>query len=125
MRDNDLKGELLRVIEWDHRLRYGASVDTRYLGTRMNTWMDADIRNELTYCWGHFDAADTATALRRTTALFSRLAERVEAALDLPPFGHERLIAEIEHILQMRSNERPRPDAAAAQRGTNVMEQHT
>lgn len=29
VRDNDLKGELLRMIEWDHRLRYGASIDTR------------------------------------------------------------------------------------------------
>lgn len=79
VRDNDLKSELLPMIEWDHRLRHGASIDTRYLGTRMNTWMDADIPNELTHCWSHF-----AAALRRTTALFSRLAERV-TALDLTP----------------------------------------
>lgn len=111
VRDNDLKSELLRVIEWDHRLRYGASIDTRYLGTRMNTWMDADIRNELTHCWGHFDAVDTAAALRRTTALFSRLAERVAMALGLTPFGHERLTSEVEHILQMRQDLRPRPNA--------------
>ncbi|WP_263995404.1 aminoglycoside 6-adenylyltransferase [Mycobacterium yunnanensis] len=34
LRDNDLKDELLRMIEWDHRWRYGASIDTRYLATR-------------------------------------------------------------------------------------------
>ena len=91
----------------------------------MNTWMDADIRTELTQCWSHFDAEDTAAALRRTTALFSRVAERVATALDLTPFGHERLISEIEHILQMRHDRRPRPIAAAAQRGTNIIEQNT
>lgn len=125
LRDNDLKGELLRLIEWDHQMRYGPSIDTRYLGTRMNTWMDADIRHELTHCWSHFDAADTAAALRRTTALFSRLAERVATALDLTPFGHERLIAEIEHILQKRQDQHPGLNTAAPQRATNVMEQHT
>ena len=95
-------------------------MDTHYLGTRMNTWMDADIRHELTHCWSHFDATDTAAALLRTTGLFSRLAERVAAAIGLPPFNHERLIAEIKHILQLRHDQRSGPDAA--QRGANVME---
>jgi|KBSSwiStaDraftv2_1062776.scaffolds.fasta_scaffold111916_1 aminoglycoside 6-adenylyltransferase len=124
LRDNDLKGELLRMIELDHQLRYGPSIDTRYLATRMNTWMDADIRDELSHCWSHFDAADTAAALRRTTALFSRLSDRVATALGLPHFDHERLISEIEHILQMREDQPPGPSTAAAHRGTNVAEQH-
>ena len=102
VRDHVLKTELLRIIEWDHRVRYGAAVDTRYLGTRMSTWMDADVRDELSHCWGHFDADDTARALRRTTALFARLAQRVARALDLPAFPHDRLHAEIDHILGMR-----------------------
>ncbi|WP_269087785.1 aminoglycoside 6-adenylyltransferase [Mycobacteroides abscessus] len=110
LRDNDRKSELLRMIEWDHQSRYGASVDTRHLGTRMNTCMDADIRNELTHCWSHFDAGDTAAALRRPTGLFSRLAERVATALGLPPFDHERLLAEIEHILQLRHDQCSGPD---------------
>ncbi|MFB1298522.1 aminoglycoside 6-adenylyltransferase [Mycobacterium sp. pW049] len=124
LRDHDLKGELLRMIEWDHQLRYGPSIDTRYLGTRMTTWMDADIRGELSHCWSHFDAADTAAALRRTTALFSRLSERVAAALGLPHFDHERLISEIEHILQMCEDHPSGPSTAAAHRGTDVVEQH-
>jgi hypothetical protein len=91
----------------------------------MNMWMDADIRSELLHCWSHFDAADTAAALRRTTALFSRLSERVAVALDLPLFDHERLLSEIEHILQMRQDQHPRPTTAAAHPGTNVVEQRT
>lgn len=63
-RDNDLKEQLLQMVEWDHRSRYGADYDTRYLGTRMNQWMDADIRQSLLGCWGHLDAVDTVRALR-------------------------------------------------------------
>ncbi|NKV13081.1 hypothetical protein GS909_23535 [Rhodococcus hoagii] len=40
MRDADFKVELLRMIEWDHILRYGSSRDVRYLGTQMRSWMD-------------------------------------------------------------------------------------
>lgn len=43
-RDQDLNARLLQMIEWDHRARYGADYDTRYLGTRMTTWMDPDVR---------------------------------------------------------------------------------
>lgn len=102
LRDQDLKEELLRVIEWDHRVRYGATYDTRYLGVRMNSWMDADIRDELTGCWSHFDTADTTAALRRTVELFARLAARTGVALGFEPFHHERLHAEIEQILALR-----------------------
>jgi aminoglycoside 6-adenylyltransferase len=124
VRDHGIKDELLRVIEWDHQLRYGPTIDTRYLASRMNMWMDADIRDELSHCWSHFDAADTSAPLRRTTALFSRLSERVATALGLPHFDHERLISEIEHILQMREDQPSGPSTAAAHRGTDVVEQH-
>jgi aminoglycoside 6-adenylyltransferase len=43
-RDADFKGELLRMIERDHNLRYGSDRDVRYLGTRMRQWMDAIFR---------------------------------------------------------------------------------
>lgn len=43
VRDRDLKEQLLLLIEWDHRARYGAGVDVRYLGTRMRQWMDPDV----------------------------------------------------------------------------------
>lgn len=102
LRDQDLKEELLRIIEWDHLLRYGTAHDTRYLGTRMNSWMDADIRDELGECWGHFDAEDSVKALRRTVDLFTRLAIRAEAALGFKPFNHHLLHGEIDAILALR-----------------------
>lgn len=98
-RDVDLKDQLLHMIEWDHRTRYGDDLDTRYLGTRMHHWMDADIRAELRDCWGHFDKNDSAAALRRTVALYARLAERTADALELPSFDHERLARELTTIL--------------------------
>lgn len=102
LRDQDLKEELLRIIEWDHLIRYGTSHDIRYLGTRMNSWMDADIREELNDCWGRFDAYDTVKALRLTVDLFARLATRVGSALGVQAFNHDRLYREIEAILALR-----------------------
>ena len=98
-RDHDLKGQLLQMIEWDHRSRYGADYDTRYLGTRMNNWMDQDVRDELFGCWGHLDAADTASALRNTVKLFATVAERTAEARGFGAFHHARVNGEIEAIL--------------------------
>lgn len=103
LRDQDLKEELLRIIEWDHRVRYGTGHDTRYLGTRMNSWMDAEVRVEVEGCWAHFDADDTVNALRRTVDLFARLSARTGTALGFEPFRHERLRREIEQILSLRA----------------------
>lgn len=102
IRDADLKDELLKMIEWDHCARYGPDVDTRHLGTRMNDWMDADVRDALLSCWGHFDATDTEAALRNSIDLYARLATRTASALNLPSFDHDRLRAEVETILALR-----------------------
>lgn len=99
VRDRDLKEQLLRLIEWDHRARYGAAVDVRFLGSRMRRWMDPDVQRELEDCWGRFDGADTARALRAGVRLFARLARRLAARSGFAPFDHERLHAEIEAIL--------------------------
>jgi aminoglycoside 6-adenylyltransferase len=90
------------MIEWDHRARYGPDFDTRYLGTRMNQWMDADIRDALLNCWGRLDAKDTEFALRNTIDLYTRLATRTATNLGMPTFDHERLSAELETILALR-----------------------
>ncbi|WP_380161249.1 aminoglycoside 6-adenylyltransferase [Kineococcus sp. R86509] len=99
IRDRDLKEQLLRLVEWDHRARYGAAVDVRFLGSRMREWMDPGVQRELEDCWGRFDGADTARALRACVRLFARLAQRLAARWDLEPFDHQRLHAEIEAIL--------------------------
>lgn len=104
LRDRDLKDQLLRMIEWDHRIRYGPGHDTRHLGSDMSTWMDADVRQELSRCWGRFDAADLDGALSRTVTLFARLAERTATALGFGDFRHESRKAEIDRILAYRAN---------------------
>ncbi len=60
--------------------RHGTDYDTRYLGTRMNAWMDPAVRAELHYCWGLFTTTDTAAALRSTLTLYARLCTRTSAA---------------------------------------------
>lgn len=102
VRDRDLKEQLLLLIEWDHRSRYGAQVDVRYLGTRMRQWMDQDVQDALDGCWRHFDAADTAAALRASVSLFARLATRLADRLAFAGFDHQRVRTEIEGILAMR-----------------------
>ncbi|WP_016701287.1 aminoglycoside 6-adenylyltransferase [Actinoalloteichus spitiensis] len=99
LRDQDLKAELLRMIEWDHRARHGTAVDTRYLGTRMRQWMDTDIQQALGHCWASLDAADSTRALLATTRVYRALAERTATALCLPAFDHERVETELRTIL--------------------------
>ncbi|WP_432563039.1 aminoglycoside 6-adenylyltransferase [Kineococcus sp. SYSU DK003] len=103
VRDENLKAQLLLLIEWDHRSRYGTEVDVRYLGTRMRQWMDQDVQAALDDCWGRFDAVDTAAALRASVALFARLATRLADQLAFTAFDHGRMRSEIEDILAMRS----------------------
>lgn len=99
LRDQDLKAELLRMIEWDHRARYGGDFDTRYLGTRLRGWRDRDVQAELDHCWSGFGARDAERALLATVGLYCRLAERTAEHLDFAVFDHERVAAELHTIL--------------------------
>jgi len=103
VRDQGLKEQLLLLIEWDHRLRYGPDVDTRYLGTRIWQWMDVDVQDALRHCWRHFDAEDTAVALRAAVRLFADLSLRIAGQLGYAPFHHARLHVEIDDILSRRT----------------------
>jgi len=100
LRDQDLKEELLRMIEWDHRARHGGDFDTRYLGTRLRHWMDNDVQAELERCWSGLGARETEQALLATVSLYRGLAERTARHLDLPLFDHERVAAELHTILR-------------------------
>lgn len=99
IRDRDLKDELLKVIEWDHRVRYGPAIDTRFLGSRMRRWMDDDVQADLQRCWVRFDLDDTAAALEATVELLARLAARTGRTLGYEPFPHSRLHTEVRAIL--------------------------
>lgn len=99
-RDADFKAELLRMIEWDHNLRYGSHRDVRYLGTRMRQWMDADIQARLSRCGTAFDG-DNSAALRASLNLYRELAGRVASDADLTDFHHDAVRSEVERILTM------------------------
>lgn len=99
-RDADFKAELLRMIEWDHNLRYGSDRDVRYLGTRMRQWMDNDIQNRLSRCWTTF-GGDSRSALRSSLDLFEELSGRVASHAALIDFHHRAVRSEVERILEM------------------------
>lgn len=99
VRDNDMKTELLRAIEWDHVIRYGSERDVRYLGTRMRQWMDADVQQRLGECWASFDLLDSRRALQASLALFSDLASQIATAAGLVDFAHDLAHSEVQDIL--------------------------
>lgn len=99
-RDMDFKVELLRMIEWDHNLRYGSERDVRYLGTRMRQWMDEDIQDRLSRCGTTF-GGDNRSVLRSSVGFFADLASRVAANSCFTDFDHTSLSREVDQILSM------------------------
>jgi aminoglycoside 6-adenylyltransferase len=98
-RDFELNDQLLHMIEWDHKTRYGEDFDTWYLGVHWLDWMDEDIRDEVAACWGHFDAQDTAHAVSQALILFRRLADRTGRTLGYTAFDYMRVDGEVRRIL--------------------------
>lgn len=99
VRDWDAKQELLRMIEWDHKVRHGWSYETWCNGKKLESWMDADIRAALGQCWGRFDLSETADALIETVAVFETLSSRTALALGLEKPYTTRVRAEFCAIL--------------------------
>ena len=99
LRDQDLKEQLLEMIEWDHQARYGADFDTRYLGSRMRQWMDEDVQRALRRCWSGVDPREAAQALLATVDLYVELAERTAVRHGFAVFGHKRADSELRSIL--------------------------
>jgi aminoglycoside 6-adenylyltransferase len=99
VRDWDAKQELLKMIEWDHRARYGPDFHTWFLGKHLEQWVDSDVREALERCWGAFPVSDVGAALTATVELFDRLVWRTADALGLarPPIDAPR--AEVVRIL--------------------------
>jgi aminoglycoside 6-adenylyltransferase len=99
VRDWDLKRELLQMIEWDHKTRYGWAYETWYSGKHLNQWVDDDIRGALDACWAGFAVADTARALIAAINLFETLRMRTAAALGVAEFDARSVRAEVKSIL--------------------------
>jgi aminoglycoside 6-adenylyltransferase len=98
-RDFDAKQQLLKMIEWDHRARYGGDFHTWFLGKHLDQWMDPDVRDALDRCWGAFPVSDARVALIATVELYDRLALRAADALGLPRPPIDRPHAEVARIL--------------------------
>ncbi len=63
-REWDLLRQLLRMVEWDHRARYGWDYDTWYNGKNIDRWADADVLSAAHACWSALEHADMQRALR-------------------------------------------------------------
>jgi aminoglycoside 6-adenylyltransferase len=102
IRDAEVKENLMQMIEWDHRTRYGWDFDTWHLGVHMRSWMDRDVQDELEGCWAGFSLEDGDAALLASIELFTRLCARTAEALGHEPFDRARVGAEVERILRSR-----------------------
>ncbi|ANI90884.1 aminoglycoside 6-adenylyltransferase [Dietzia timorensis] len=109
-RDYDLKTELLRMIEWDHNLRYRGTRDVRYLGTRMRNWMDPAVQTALEHCWGPF-GHDNTRPLLAAISLFDDTATRVAHESEIESFDLTAVREEVDRILSTAEGAEMGPDA--------------
>lgn len=103
-RDWDLKRELLRMIEWDHKARYGWSYETWFNGKYLDRWVDGDVRARLDACWANFTVTESAAALRESVDLFDHLSTRTADLLGLEPFDASPVRAEVIATLELRAS---------------------
>lgn len=80
-RDYAAKQLLLRIVEWHAlaELKWNQGVDDE--GKNMQSWVSADVWEDLHSAFARFDAADSWRALIRTNKLFRRLAVETAQAL--------------------------------------------
>jgi hypothetical protein len=69
-----MRGALLKMIEWHARSASGWTIDTWYEGRRMREWADPRVLDALRQVVGHFAAADAWRGLDASMELFSWLA---------------------------------------------------
>lgn len=98
-RDWDLKQQLLRMLEWDHKARYGWAYDTWSRAKRLKEWIDSDVLADLDACWAAFGAADNTLALLHSIGLFDRLTRRTADVIGYAPFDTDRVRDEVARIL--------------------------
>ncbi|WP_086347568.1 aminoglycoside 6-adenylyltransferase [Candidatus Enterococcus clewellii] len=79
-RDMDYKNILLQLIEWYEQSLHGSAYDTWHGGRFMKVWVESDIYNELFGIFGHFDLADSWSALEQSIRLFIKLNDGIQAS---------------------------------------------
>jgi aminoglycoside 6-adenylyltransferase len=105
LREIDANEQLRRMIEWDHRSRYGWDYETWFLGAHFREWMDVDVAEALNECWADLTPERTIRALRASIRLFDRVARRTAGVLGHEPFDAGPVRAEIERVLALRARD--------------------
>jgi aminoglycoside 6-adenylyltransferase len=93
---------LLRMVEWDHKVRYGWAYDTWWQGKHLSTWADPCVVDDLARCFAHLDTTELAVALSYTITMFEEVATRTAEAIVVAVFDHARARAEVQAILAQR-----------------------
>lgn len=99
----DVQANLLRLVEWDHKVRYGWSYDTAFAGKNLKQWADPGVLAELQQAFARLDERDMRRALDAAIGLFVRLSHHVESVVTGPAFDHSRPAAEVQRILGSRT----------------------
>lgn len=100
--DAYLKDHLLRVIELYHKCDCGDEYDVWHNGRMLEKWAREDVVSELGSCFCRYDAADAASALRNTAALFARLAAYCAQSTgwDYPAGAEKYAMEQMESLLK-------------------------
>jgi aminoglycoside 6-adenylyltransferase len=83
-RNGTIKASLLKMIEWQAQARHGRQYDTWNDGHFLSRWTDEETWAALAGTYGHFDPADSWTALLNTITLFNGLARETAGYLEVP-----------------------------------------
>jgi aminoglycoside 6-adenylyltransferase len=102
VREWDANTQLLQMIEWDHKARYGSEYDTWHLGAHMRQWMDSEIVTAVGECWADFSTHNMRAALFASVALFDRLSARTATVLRIEQFDSAPVRREIDRLLRVR-----------------------
>jgi aminoglycoside 6-adenylyltransferase len=100
-RDWDLKQQLLRMLEWDHKARHGWAYDTWSKGKRLKEWLDTDLLADLDACWSGFGEAESGEALLHSIELFDRLTRCTADEVGYPAFDSNAVRHEVVRILAL------------------------
>lgn len=102
VREWEANSQLLHMIEWDHKARFGWGYDTWYLGGHMRQWMDPDVIRDLERCFADISIERMGAALSATVELFDRLSVRTAAAIEIEAFDATLVREEINKVLDGR-----------------------
>jgi aminoglycoside 6-adenylyltransferase len=123
-RDWDLKLQLLCMIEWDHKARYGWDYDTWHRGAHMRAWMDPEIIAAVSHCWASLRADEMRPALAASVGLFDRLVGSTASRLGIAHFDSRAVRKEIDRLLASSAAKRsggPHRDDLAQDGSANIM----